>query len=249
MITKDIVLDVEKTRYRTNVGRQGEHAVTAVRIDCTDYIDKYGEGTATLMVKNPCEDEPYAVIIIRDGNSISWVVGNETTINAGKGHAVLIWYPGDSGDAKTADIDFYVEPSSINETAIPLMDLINMINDKLKILTEAGLDPNALREEMRSEIYAFFEENPVQGLEADFVTDLINNYVTENVELLKGPKGDVGDRGPRGLPGLVVPGNGMMSFFVNDKGNLIVAYNDVDEKPSVYIDGDGHLIFGEEENT
>lgn len=249
MITKNIILDVETARYRVVVGRQGENAVTSVQIDCNDYISKYGEGTATLMVKNPCEDEPYAVSIIRDGNFVSWVVGNETTINAGKGHAVLIWYPGNGGDAKTADIDFYVEPSSITETAIPLMDLINMINDKLKILTESGLDPDALKEEIRTEIYKFFGENPVQGLEESYVNELINSYVTANVELLKGPKGDRGARGPRGLPGLVVPGNGMMSFFVNDKGNLVVAYNDVDEKPSVYIDGDGHLIFGEEENA
>lgn len=249
MIIKEIILDVETPRYRTLIGRQGEHDTTKVKIDLSDYIARYGDGVATLMVRNPGDVDPYAVSLTRNGNSIEWIVGSESTISPGRGQAVLIWYPGDGGNAKTADIEFCIEASAINKTSIPLMDLINAINDKLKILTESGLDPDALREEMRAEIYAFFEENPVQGLEADFVTELINTYVTENVELLKGPKGDKGDKGPRGLPGLSVPTNGMMSFFVNDEGNLMVAYNDADEKPSVYIDEEGHLIFGEQEEN
>lgn len=47
-----------------------------------------------------------------------------------------------------------------------------------------------------------------------------------------------------GKDGIVIPSNGMftMEIFGND---LIIYYNESDEPPSLRIDNDGHLIFGE----
>lgn len=64
----------------------------------------------------------------------------------------------------------------------------------------------------------------------------------------KGEKGEKGDKGDQGIPGLVIPANGMFSFFIKD-GNLIVVYNSGDTPPSLYIDKNGCLIFGEKEDA
>lgn len=55
--------------------------------------------------------------------------------------------------------------------------------------------------------------------------------------------GPPGPAGPQGIPGIVIPAQGAFAFRILDN-NLHIIYNDADSPPAVYIDGNGHLIFG-----
>lgn len=222
MISKKIVLDVEHTRYRVLVGRQGEHDVTSVQIDCTDYIIKYGEGTPSLVCKNPNESTTYSVPLIREGAVVTWVVGIESTSVCGLGKAVLLWYPSNGGEAKTADIEFQVDPSAVHNNTVSIVAMIEELKEQIKQIQEDGIDNEAI-ERVISE---YLTEHPIEGVTADAVRlmladyvktgDLnaaIVNYVNEHKDDLKGDKGDpftYSDftaeqlealRGPKGDPG------------------------------------------------
>lgn len=222
MITKTIVLDVESPRYRVLVGRQGENGVTSVQIDCTDYIMRYGEGTPSLVCKNPNETTTYSVPLIREGAVVTWVVGVESTAISGRGQAVLLWYPNNGGEAKTADIEFCVEVSAVHNNAVSVIAMIEDLKEQIKQIQEDGIDNEAI-ERIISE---YLVEHPIEGVTADTVIlmladyvktgDLnaaIVNYVNAHKDDLKGDKGDPFTyfdftaeqlealRGPKGDPG------------------------------------------------
>lgn len=212
MITKRIILDVESPRYRVLVGRQGENAVTAVEIDCTDYIQRYGEGTPSLVCKNPNENVPYAVHLLREGNIVTWIVGIESTGVPGRGQAVLLWYPDNGGEARTADIEFCIETSAVNNNAESVIMMIENLKEQIKQIQENGIDNDAI-ERIISE---YLIEHPIEGITADAVRQMLTeytktndlnaafaNYVNAHKAELKGDKGDKGETGPQGIQGPV----------------------------------------------
>lgn len=226
MINKLIVLDVESPRYRVLVGRQGENAVTAVEIDCTDYIQRYGEGTPSLVCKNPNESTTYSVPLIREGTVVTWVVGIESTATAGRGQAVLLWYPNNGGEAKTADIEFCVEVSAVHNNAVSVIAMIEDLKEQIKQIQEDGIDNEAI-ERVISE---YLTEHPIEGVTADAVRLMlaeyvktgelnaaISNYVNDHKAELKGDKGDTGPQGIQGPVGAT--GADGMTGPKGDKGD------------------------------
>lgn len=212
MVTKKIILDVESPRYRVLVGRQGEDAVTAVEIDCTDYIQRYGEGTPSLVCKNPNEKVPYSVHLLREGNIVTWIVGIESTGVPGRGQAVLLWYPDNGGEAHTADIEFCIEVSAVHNNAESVIMMIENLKEQIKQIQEDGIDNDAI-ERIISE---YLIEHPIEGITADAVRQMLTeytktndlnaafaNYVNAHKAELKGDKGDKGETGPQGIQGPV----------------------------------------------
>lgn len=50
---------------------------------------------------------------------------------------------------------------------------------------------------------------------------------------------------PRGKDGATIPlGNGVFGMKINDAGHLIIVHNDGATAPDMYIDENGHLIYG-----
>lgn len=229
MVTKKIVLNAESRRYLIIAGRHGENAVTAIEIDCTDYIDHYGEGIPSLVCRNPNEKVPYSVPLIRDGNVVTWIVGIESTGIPGRGHAVLLWYPDDGGEAHTADIEFVIEFSAVHNNAESVIAMIENLKEQIKQIQDNGIDNDAI-ERIISE---YLIEHPIEGITADAVRQMLTeytktndlnaafaNYVNAHKAELKGDKGDKGETGQQGIQGPVgATGATGMTGPKGDKGD------------------------------
>ena len=82
-----------------NLGRQGEYNVRDVIFDMSDFQQKYGDGTATI-VHFPANGSAYTVpslsgeskdSAILDGESLIWTIGKLATRYDGNGIAIITW--------------------------------------------------------------------------------------------------------------------------------------------------------------
>lgn len=85
--------------------------------------------------------------------------------------------------------------------------------------------------------------------QVDAAIDRLDNAVDDLKEktdsgYFDGKDGKTPVKGVDYFDAIVIPSNGMFSMMIKN-GHLNVLYNEINEPPSLFIDGDGHLIFGE----
>lgn len=73
---------------RLSIGRETETGVTDIRIDCTDWLEKW-PGMAISAMYRPPEGEPYIVLAEMIGNSLVWHVSDADTAAPGTGRLEL----------------------------------------------------------------------------------------------------------------------------------------------------------------
>lgn len=199
------------------IGRRGEYGVTAFDFDLSDFVDTFGAGRAELVFTPPYAPEAFPVGLQRDGDVFRWIVGSTDTQKEGKCNAVLRWYVND-GLAKSTNIECVVCPSIDN--------VVGDAPEEVKDWLDIAQDTLAHAERVIDDV-------PVM------VGTSVTGYFSEHKEELKGKRGE------RGLPGLVVPTNGTYSMLIDSGGDLCVLFDDADNPPSLFIDDNGDLCWGE----
>lgn len=79
---------IEHLPSRISIGRETETGVTDIRIDCTDWLERW-PGMAISAMYRPPEGEPYIVLAEMIGNSLVWHVSDADTAAAGTGRLEL----------------------------------------------------------------------------------------------------------------------------------------------------------------
>ena len=79
---------IEHLPSRISIGRETETGVTDIRIDCTDWLEKW-PGMAISAMYRPPNGEPYIVLTEMIGNSLVWHVSDADTAAAGTGRLEL----------------------------------------------------------------------------------------------------------------------------------------------------------------
>ena len=77
------------------LGKRGETGATAVVFDLSQFIESFGNGTATLLAKRPTENTAYPCASEREGDALTWTVSNADTYYVGYGRVELFWYVGE----------------------------------------------------------------------------------------------------------------------------------------------------------
>lgn len=77
------------------IGIRGENVATQVIFDCKQLTDRYGNGTAALLIKRPGDTQAYPALVTQDGDIITWDVTSTDTAREGLGKAELFWYVGE----------------------------------------------------------------------------------------------------------------------------------------------------------
>lgn len=85
---------------RINIGRRGTYQTETIVFDVSKLIEKYGVGTAVLMVKRPKDTAAYPAMTTYEDGKVYWVVTETDTAITGYGECELFWYV-DNGLAKT----------------------------------------------------------------------------------------------------------------------------------------------------
>ena len=142
-----------------NLGRQGEYNVRDVIFDMSDFQQKYGDGTATI-VHFPANGSAYTVpslsgeskdSAILDGESLIWTIGKLATRYDGNGIAIITWLTldglkksikyntyckesvGDYGDDRSAQ-QSYIDQMA--ELAATLSDLTGNLSEVAELAAE-----------------------------------------------------------------------------------------------------------------
>lgn len=132
MITRNI--DVNSTE-RIQLGRREENEATEIVFDISYFIEKFGDGTATLLAKRSQDANVYPVAVTQDGNKVTWIVSNADTAYEGQGKAELQWFVGDVL-AKSIVFRTWVDPDIGEEGEVPepyegwVTQLLHDIDDK-----------------------------------------------------------------------------------------------------------------------
>ena len=152
-------------------------------------------------------DEPLEVIM-SDKGLLQYNIPNNVIAHAGKVKAKL-FLKNTEQSVHVANFTFDIRDSGI-EGAIEKEISVNLVEDTVRRI---------------------IKENAIELLDDDFKSEVFNgfkNYVTENVEEFKGPKGDKGEQGPKGDKG--EQGNDGplpdMTDFENEKDFLTLKQNE-----------------------
>lgn len=78
------------------LGRVGENDATQVIFDISYMVNKFGEGTVSLIAQREGDTDPYPCVIERSGNKVTWKITNADNARAGKGSCELRYMVGDT---------------------------------------------------------------------------------------------------------------------------------------------------------
>lgn len=78
------------------LGRAGEHLAREIVFDCSDFLRRYGEGSAQLLHQRRGDSVPYLATIHSQGQELHWPVTDDDTARPGYGRAELRWYVGET---------------------------------------------------------------------------------------------------------------------------------------------------------
>ena len=79
------------------LGRQGENLARAIVFDVADWAAEYGSGTAELLVQRPGEETLYPAALVREGDTVRWVLTAADTFVSGRyGRAELRYLSGEA---------------------------------------------------------------------------------------------------------------------------------------------------------
>lgn len=106
MITQTVTV-TEKDTQNIIIGRRGTYNTEQIAFDVSYLIEKYGNGTAALLIRRPKDTDAYPKTVERDGNLVLWTVDDTDTSVKGHGECELFWYVGD-GLTKTVNWDITI---------------------------------------------------------------------------------------------------------------------------------------------
>ena len=99
MVTVNI--KVGEKSQSIDLGTRLENEARVIVFDVSYLVERYGEGSAQLLVKRPQDESPYPIAITQEGSEVVWVVSNTDLQYKGQGEAELFWYVGEEGLAKS----------------------------------------------------------------------------------------------------------------------------------------------------
>ena len=166
-----------------DLGRQGEHMVTVVR------LPNRGAGTVLLLHQRPTDRAPYPVHVQVDGDSVLWVVTGTDTAASGHGCAEIQWLGDDGSVLKSTVWRTNVLPalSSPGETPPPpVASYAEAVAKDAKTAKDAA---------------AFAAGSAASAAQSAQAGQTLYDQVKDDLAAgkLKGQKGDKGDPGTPGL--------------------------------------------------
>lgn len=105
-----IVFNAERIPDKIFVGRQGENEATTHAFDIGEWVEKYGDGTADLLIKRSGESIIYPAAITREENTLFWTITNTETAIPGV-HSATLEYRVDEIVKKSRQFTFVVAAS------------------------------------------------------------------------------------------------------------------------------------------
>lgn len=192
------------------LGRVGENGVVTVQFDYSEWIEEFGEGNVSLVLKRADDEEAFPVPISTINGVATWVVTSAHTAQEGKGYCELI-YIVDDKIAKSMIWQVMVKPALTVGEDVPepwepwIDDITEAASHYPKIDTTTG---NWLYWEI--------------GIN-DWVDTGIAAVGETGPQGPQGEKGDTGEQGPQGPQGEVGPqgqrgqkGDPGIDFFANE---------------------------------
>ena len=125
-------------------------------------------------------NEPLNIIYAENG-LVQYKISDNVIKHVGKVNAKL-FLKNDTQSVHVADFSFNIKDSGVTD-AVDKEITVNLVDDSVRRI---------------------IQENAIELLGEGFKDDVsieLQNYVTSNTELFKGPKGDKGDQGPQGIQG------------------------------------------------
>lgn len=95
---------------RICIGYVGEKQVEVIQFDFSEWVELYGEGILTMLLKRPGDENPYPVTLEQADGIASWTVTLADTEIKGLGEGQLHYYVGD-GLKKSAVFPVHIERS------------------------------------------------------------------------------------------------------------------------------------------
>ena len=182
MTTKKIILSDCNDFPKVVIGRKGEFGVTELIFDCSEFNEKYGEGTAQIV--HSINGSVYIVPSEQDGAEVSWTISASDTTETGTGSAEIRWCI-DGGLKKSVTIITIVQPAIEGVTGDApeeVTDWITLATALYNQLMEIGVS----EEQIEQGISNYLEAHPIEGLteeEADTLYQPIGNYLTEHQDI------------------------------------------------------------------
>ena len=102
-----IVFNAENIPDKIFIGRQGENEATTHGFDIGEWVEKYGDGTADLLIKRSGESIIYPAAITREENTLFWTITNTETAIPGV-HSATLEYRVDEIVKKSRQFTFFV---------------------------------------------------------------------------------------------------------------------------------------------
>lgn len=171
---------------RLSIGRETETGVTDIRIDCTDWLEKW-PGMAISAMYRPPEGEPYIVLAEMIGNSLVWHVSDADTAAPGTGRLELTGIA--EGKRKlSALVDVQVArrlPGTAGDAPDPAKPWVDSVREAAERITGMQVATETLE----------------PGSDATAQWDGEAGVLTLGIPSGVGPKGDKGDPGPVGPQG------------------------------------------------
>lgn len=99
----NVSLRHDQKEYKIEIGRKGEHDVTQVIFDVSDFVRLFGGGHCELVHSVPYSEESYPIITEMDGTNCIWTISASDTVKNGVGRATLRYYT-ENGLAKSCGI-------------------------------------------------------------------------------------------------------------------------------------------------
>lgn len=87
---KAITVDVNRP-FRITIGNAREDSALQVNFDFAGWVEDYGSGSISLLVKRNGDSDPYPVLLDTEGTIATWDISNVDTDKVGVGEAQLIY--------------------------------------------------------------------------------------------------------------------------------------------------------------
>ena len=100
------------------LGRQGENKAHQIQFDLSDWVTRYGTGTAMLVHRRNGDAAPYIAPTTLTNNTLTWDISSIDTAFFGTGQAELR-YSIDDVVVKSATFQTFVMPSLTGDITIP----------------------------------------------------------------------------------------------------------------------------------
>lgn len=130
------------------LGRQGENKAHQIQFDLSDWVTRYGAGTAMLVHKRKGDAAPYIVPTTLTGDTLTWEISSIDTAFSGAGLAELRYSINDVV-VKSATFQTLILQSMTGDITIPsafqswydaLIDYINSIGASPENVSQAVAD-------------------------------------------------------------------------------------------------------------